>query len=85
MIQSLNQKIDQLDIKIINLIADRMEVSQKIGEEKQKPGHEIHLKTREIEVLDKVKISGNRAGLEDAFIADLYQVILAKSRSLENH
>ncbi len=84
MIQELNRHIDQLDGQIIQLIAQRMNLSRDIGKEKQKPGHEVHLKTREIEVLDKVKILGNAAGLDDAFITDLYQVILAKSRRLEN-
>ncbi len=46
-------------------------------------GNNIHVKTREITVLDQVKLLGNQVGLNDAFITNLYQVILTESRRIQ--
>ena len=76
-------KIDKIDAQVINLLGQRMEASRQIAQEIQQvnPG-EWHQKTREIEILDKVKLLGNAQGFDDQFITDLYQVILGESRKI---
>lgn len=83
MIEELRREIDKIDAELITLLSKRMEHSRQIGEEKQSTGEDIHVRTREIAVLDKVKLLGNREGLNDTFVVDLYQVILAESRRLQ--
>jgi len=83
MIDEIRREIDKIDSELISLLAKRMNLSNKIGNEKQGSGAEIHVKTREIAVLDQAKLLGDRAGLTDAFITSLYQVILMESRRIQ--
>jgi monofunctional chorismate mutase len=83
MIDELRKEVDKLDAELISIIGKRMDLSRQIGEEKRESGEEIHAKTREITVLDQVKLLGNQAGLDDAFITNLYQTILAESRRVQ--
>jgi len=83
MIDELRKEIDKIDSEIISLLAKRIALSQKIGNEKQTTGADIHVKTREITVLDQVKLLGNQSGLDDAFITSLYQVVLTESRRVQ--
>jgi chorismate mutase len=84
MIEDLRKQVDKLDASLIGLVGQRMELSRKIGKEKKQTGQEIHVKTREIAILDKVKLLGDRQGLSDSFVADLYQVILTESRRIQS-
>jgi chorismate mutase-like protein len=83
MIDEIRKQIDDLDEELIQLLAKRMDLSRQIGEEKQATGAEIHVKTREIAVLDRVKFAADQQGLSEAFVTDLYQVILAESRKTQ--
>lgn len=83
MISELRREIDKIDAEIVKLLAKRMELSQQIGKEKQQTGEEIHVRTREIEVLDLVKLLGDQLGLQESFLTDLYTVILKESRQIQ--
>ena len=80
MLEDLRREMDKLDAQLVKVLADRMELSRKIGEAKLAEGTPIHQKTREIAVLDKAKILGNSLGLNDTFLTDLYSLILSESR-----
>lgn len=84
MIDNLRKEIDAVDADLVKLLAKRLDLVRQVGEEKKKEGVEVHQKTREIEVLDKVKLLGDTLGLEDEFIADLYSVIFAESRKAQD-
>jgi chorismate mutase/prephenate dehydratase len=83
MINELRKEVDKLDTELISLLAKRMDLSRQIGNEKKESGEDIHVRTREITVLDQVKLLGDRAGLADAFVTNLYQVVLAESRRIQ--
>jgi len=79
----LRKEVDKLDSDLITILAKRMDLSKKIGMKKEQTDEEIHVRTREITVLDQAKLLGDRAGLRDDFITNLYQVILAESRRIQ--
>lgn len=84
MIEDLRKQVDALDIELIKLLAKRMELSAEIGKAKKESGMEIHQKTREMTVLDSTKLLADSLGLSEAFVTDIYTVIFAESRRLQN-
>lgn len=80
MIQELKKQRDKIDMELVQLVAQRFDLSQKIAVEKKMAGQELHLNTDEIEALDKAKIAGNNVGLEDTFIADFFATVFKEER-----
>lgn len=83
MLEDLRRKMDKLDAELVKLLARRIDLSKQIGEAKRAEGIEIHQKTREIAVLDGAKLMGDALGLSDAFLTDIYSLILAESRKAQ--
>ena len=84
MIDDLRKEIDKLDTELVKLLARRMELSLQMGREKKAAGIEIHQKTREMTVLDSAKILADSLGLSESFVTDLYALIFAESRKIQN-
>ena len=84
MIDDIRKQIDKVDVELINLLAKRMELAVEIGREKKVSGEEVLQATRESVVLDKAKLLADTLGLDDAFITNLYTVILAESRRIQS-
>lgn len=80
MIEDVRKEVDKIDVELVKLLAKRMELAAKIGKEKKASGMDIHQRTREVTILDQVKLLGDTLGLSDVFITNLYQVILIESR-----
>ena len=83
MIDDLRKQIDLVDAELIDVLNKRMGLCKKIGDEKRGTGEKIQSRTREVTILDSVKLYGNRAGLDEDFVTNLYQVILAESRRIQ--
>ena len=83
MIEERRKEVDRLDAQLVKLLAQRMELSLKIGQEKQAQNLPVFSKTREIAVLDTVKLLADSLGLSEAFIVDVYSLIFAESRRLQ--
>ncbi len=84
MIDDLRRQVSKIDSELIGLLAKRMELSVQIGREKKTSGIEIHQKTREVTVLDSVKLLANSLGLPEAFVTDVYTLIIAESRRIQD-
>jgi chorismate mutase len=54
-LDELRKKIDEVDGRIVRLIAERIKIAEDIGEEKKKLGKQIEDLNRERVVLDNVK------------------------------
>ena len=75
----LRDQIDKLDDKIINLLEDRMSVSEKIGAHKKDNNITI-LQTKRWDDMLKTRLNlGNRKGLSDEFIIKLFRSIHQES------
>lgn len=84
MIDDLRKQVSKIDSELITLLAKRMELSVQIGREKKASDIEIHQKTREMAVLDSVKLLANSLGLSESVVTDIFVVIFAESRRLQS-
>jgi len=75
----LRDQIDKLDDRIINLLEDRMQVSEKIGAYKKENNITI-LQTKRWDDMLKTRLQlGNRKGLSEEFIVKLFRSIHQES------
>jgi chorismate mutase len=75
----LRDQIDKLDDRIINLLEERMSVSEKIGSHKKDNNITI-LQTKRWDDMLKTRLNlGNRKGLSDEFIIKLFRSIHQES------
>ena len=83
MLDDLRKEVNKLDAELVKLLAKRMELSIEIGKEKKVLGMEVYKKTREIAILDTVKLLADSLGLSESFVTDVYALIFAESRRLQ--
>ena len=82
-LDDLRKKIDELDVQIVRLIAERMEVTRDIGKEKSGIGKPVQDKAREQKVLEKVKNIAQDANLPPDEIEKVYRQFFAISKGLQ--
>lgn len=79
-LEELRNKIDVIDSEIIALLNDRLALVLQIKKAKKNLNIPVEDLNRELEVLQNLQ-SGN---LEQKFIKDLYDVIFAYSKEIQN-
>ncbi|MBU0477942.1 chorismate mutase [bacterium] len=72
--------IDKVDYKIVDLLAERMQASEKIGEIKAELGLPIYVPEREAEVIRKRQIVGGIYSLDEEFVKILFKLIMDESK-----
>ena len=72
-LEDLRKQIDELDIQIVKLIAERMTVTRDIGQEKKEAGKPMEDKARELAVLEKSKNLARAENLNPEEIEKIYQ------------
>ena len=82
--KDLRQQIDQIDRKIIKLLAERMDLVKEIAKFKKTSELRIQDKKREQEVLKNLKEFGKTKKLSPKFIEEVYKKILTESRRIQN-
>jgi chorismate mutase/prephenate dehydratase len=82
-LDELRKKIDEVDGRIVRLIAERIRIAEEIGEEKKKLGKQIEDLNREQVVLDNVKETAGQEGLSPEDIESIYHRIIAASKNME--
>lgn len=82
-LDDLRKKIDELDVQIVRLIAERMEVTRDIGKEKSVIGKPVQDKAREQKVLEKVKNIAQEVNLPPDEIEKVYRQFFAISKGLQ--
>ena len=78
----LRKKIDQIDVKVVNLLNDRASLAQKIGHFKSRNHQEVYAPHREKEVLDRVT-ELSRGPLPEQAVRAVFREIISGCRSLE--
>ncbi|MFL2859259.1 MAG: prephenate dehydratase [Pontiellaceae bacterium] len=81
-LDDLRKQIDNLDNEIIKLLNNRINVVQKIGEEKKSSGTEIYVPARERAVFEKIK-SINKGPLPEESAHAIYREIMSAALALE--
>lgn len=79
-LNELRSGIDKLDSAIINLVSQRMRLSERIGEIKSEQGLPFCVPQREAEVIRKRQGLGILHGLSEKFVRILFKVIMHESR-----
>jgi chorismate mutase/prephenate dehydratase len=82
-LDELRKQIDDLDSRIVSLIAARLQVTKEIGQEKQEADHPIEDKVREKIVLEKVKSLALTQNLNPEEVEKIYQHIITASKELQ--
>ncbi|MEM9885681.1 MAG: bifunctional 3-deoxy-7-phosphoheptulonate synthase/chorismate mutase type II [Bacteroidota bacterium] len=78
-IDHLRQEIDELDADIMNLMAQRMKIADKIGEYKKAKNIAILQNSRWQEVLETAVAQGQMKGLSEEFVKSLFKAVHQES------
>jgi chorismate mutase len=83
-LEKLRQQINQLDDELLQVLATRMKVAQKIGEYKKNNDITILQTGRWNEILDRAVSKGNKLGLSDEFITKYMDAVHMESINQQN-
>lgn len=82
-LKNLRKQFDAIDEEIISLMAQRMELSNEMGQLKQQENLPIQDSDREMELMKKLKKNARFKGVSESFIIQLYEMILKESRRIQ--
>ncbi len=82
-LEDLRRKIDEADAKIVSLIAERIRISEEIGEEKKRQGRQIGDTEREKTVLENVRRVAREEKISQEDIKSIYQQVITASKSVQ--
>jgi chorismate mutase/prephenate dehydratase len=80
-LDNLRKEIDEIDSRLVELLARRVKIAENIGRKKVDMGQRIEDKEREMSVLEKAKELARKEGLDEADIEAIYQKVIALSRN----
>jgi len=83
-LEKLRQQINQLDDELLQVLATRMKVAQKIGEYKKNNDITILQTNRWNEILNRAVAKGNKMGLSDDFITKYMDAVHMESIQQQN-
>lgn len=83
-IDELRGEIDHLDKSLVQLLAKRAKVTQKVGEYKQQHGLPIYVPSREAELVASLRSHAEQVGVSPALIEDVIRRVMRDSYSTQN-
>jgi chorismate mutase / prephenate dehydratase len=84
-LDDLRKEIDQLDSKMVKLIAERVNIAKQIGMEKSKLGMQIEDKYREKLVFEKLRDNAKTQGLSPDHIESIYNKIIDACKNVQHN
>lgn len=81
-IEELRRRIDELDLKLVQLLNERAGLAQQIGRAKHENSAPCFVPSRERQVFDRIQ-QANQGPLPDEALVSIYREIVAASRILE--
>jgi chorismate mutase / prephenate dehydratase len=82
-LEDLRGNIDDIDARIVKLLAERMGTARKIGALKRKGLRQIQDAAREKEVIGHVRQLAVKEGIDPGDVENLYRLVMAASRSTQ--
>jgi chorismate mutase/prephenate dehydratase len=82
-LDELRQQIDDIDVKIVKTIAQRMQLSRLIGKQKLESGKPVEDKSRENRVLEAVVKLAKEEKLDPEEIEKIYHRIFIASKEIQ--
>lgn len=80
----LREQIDALDSELVQILAKRSALTQKVGEFKSKTGLPIYVPSREAQLLESRKTQARQAGLSESLIEDVLRRVMRESYQTQN-
>lgn len=84
-IKKYRTRIDEINTQIIELIAERVAVAERLGEIKEDNGMSIRQKSREDQVIQFCKDKANSMGLDEENIGKIFEKIIQISREAQTN
>lgn len=81
----LREKIDEIDLKIVALLADRFKLVSKVSKVKQKLGIPTIDRSREAQILSRVRATAERKGLENRYAVNVFKAIIGSCKKFEKN
>jgi len=82
-LEELRKKIDEIDARIVRLIAERIRTTEEIGREKRQRGQQIEDAEREERVLNNVTSIAREENINQQDIESIYRQIVNTSKSVQ--
>lgn len=82
-LENLRKEIDQVDTKMVDLIAKRVRIAQQIGDEKKQLGKLVEDKKREILVFGKVRKAALAKEINPDGVENIYKQIIQTCKNVE--
>lgn len=84
MIETARKKIDEIDTKLLKLLAERLEIVQEIGEYKKKNHLPIQNQERERKMIkDRIQKLKEFGFDDEELVQELFELIMKKSREMQ--
>ena len=81
-LRDLRNRIDRIDLKILNLINQRLETGKKIGRIKNETGAHIIDDIREYDLIER--LSGlNKGPADDQLVKDVFDALIKANRGIQ--
>ena len=82
-LEDSRRKIDEVDTKIVKLIAERVRIAEEIGKQKKEAGKQIEDREREETVLENVKRIAREERVSQRGIESIYQQIVTACKRMQ--
>ena len=82
-LESLRDEIDSVDRRMIDLLSERLEIVDKILDYKEEQGMEIRDKSREQDIIEKLRTMAKEKGLDPELAEDIMRLIISRSAGFE--
>lgn len=82
-LDDLRTELDEIDARILDLLAKRFEKIKLIGELKKEKNMPILQKSREEVVINRAKKAALKNGIDPAYFEKIYEVVISGARNLE--
>ncbi len=82
-LNNLRREIDDIDEKMVRLLAARLRIAGKIGEKKKINHQPVEALSREAAVLKHVRSVAEKEGISPVEVSRLYEMVIAASKSVQ--
>ncbi len=80
-LEELRKEIDSIDNKIIGLLGKRKDLIKKVSAIKKELNKPVIDKNREQQIIERIRKLSSEKGLDEDFVASLYDIIIKNSRN----
>lgn len=82
-LETLREKIDRVDGKLIDLLAQRLDFAEDIAKLKKRAGKEVRDEAREREIINRARERARKKGLDPEFAESLLRLTIAQTVGVE--